>query len=38
MNDLVTNPDYKKNAAAVAEQIKSEKGIEKLCDYIESLA
>ena len=38
MSDLVTNPDYKKNAAAVAEQIKSEKGIEKLCDYIESLA
>ena len=35
--DLVGNPDYKKNAAAVSEQIKSEKGIENLCDYIESL-
>ena len=37
MADLVNNPDYKKNAAAIAEKIKSEKGIKSLCDYIETL-
>ena len=37
MSDLVNNSAYKKNASAIAEKIKSEKGIEKLCDYIESL-
>lgn len=33
--DLVSNPAYKKNAAALGEQIRSERGIENLCDYIE---
>ena len=35
--DLVGNPDYKKNAATVSGQIKSENGIGNLCDYIERL-
>jgi UDP:flavonoid glycosyltransferase YjiC (YdhE family) len=34
--DLVTNESYKKNAAALGEQIRSERGIESLCGRIES--
>ncbi|MDR1898766.1 MAG: glycosyltransferase [Treponema sp.] len=34
--DLVTNPSYRRNALALAEQIRSERGIEKLCEHIES--
>lgn len=34
--DLITNPLYKKNAAALGEQIQNEGGIGNLCDYIES--
>ncbi|MCD8267011.1 MAG: glycosyltransferase [Parabacteroides sp.] len=35
--DLVNNQGYKKNAAAVGEQIRSENGLESLCQYIEEL-
>lgn len=35
--DLVTNPAYKMNATTLSEQIKSENGVESMCDYIESL-
>lgn len=35
--DLVDNPIYRKNAVAISEQIKSERGIENLCDYVECL-
>ena len=38
MGDLISNPEYKKNAAMLSEQIESEKGIENICNYIESLA
>ena len=38
MGDLIGNPEYKKNAAMLSEQIESEKGIENICNYIESLA
>ena len=38
MSDLISNPEYKKNAAMLSEQIESEKGIENICNYIESLA
>ena len=34
--DLMTNPVYQKNAAALGEQIRSEQGIQSLCDYIAS--
>jgi UDP:flavonoid glycosyltransferase YjiC (YdhE family) len=34
--DLVTNPSYKKNAAALGEQIRNEQGMETLCRHIES--
>jgi UDP:flavonoid glycosyltransferase YjiC (YdhE family) len=34
--DLMTNPAYKKNAALLGEQIRSEQGLEAICDHIES--
>jgi UDP:flavonoid glycosyltransferase YjiC (YdhE family) len=34
--DLVTNQSYKKNALALGEQIRNEKGLENLCRHIES--
>jgi UDP:flavonoid glycosyltransferase YjiC (YdhE family) len=34
--DLVSNQSYKKNAAALGEQVRSERGIGNLCDHIES--
>lgn len=37
ITDLINNPDYKRNAAVVSTQIKSENGIGSMCDYIESL-
>ena len=36
IGDLVSNPLYKENAAALGEQIRKEGGIANLCDYIES--
>lgn len=35
IGSLVSNPLYKKNAAALSEQIRNEGGIANLCDYIE---
>lgn len=37
MSDLVNNPAYKTNAAALSQQLKSENGVGSLCDYIETL-
>lgn len=37
IGDLMSNPLYKKNAAALGEQIRNEEGAANLCDYIESL-
>jgi hypothetical protein len=34
--DLVRNDSYKKNAAALGEQIRNERGLENLCRRIES--
>ncbi|MDR1278536.1 MAG: glycosyltransferase [Treponema sp.] len=34
--DLVSNETYKKNAAALGEQIRNERGIETLCGHIET--
>jgi UDP:flavonoid glycosyltransferase YjiC (YdhE family) len=34
--DLVTNESYRKNAAALGERIRGERGIEVLCGHIES--
>jgi UDP:flavonoid glycosyltransferase YjiC (YdhE family) len=34
--DLVTSQSYKKNAAALGEQVRSEQGVENLCRRIES--
>ena len=36
--DLVTNPLYKKNAAIVGEKIRKEKGVNDICDYIETFS
>ncbi|WP_455640017.1 glycosyltransferase [Parabacteroides sp.] len=36
--DLVTNPLYKKKAAATGEKIRNEKGVNDLCDYIETFS
>jgi UDP:flavonoid glycosyltransferase YjiC (YdhE family) len=33
----MTNPLYKKNAAALAEKIHSEKGVAGMADYIEQV-
>jgi UDP:flavonoid glycosyltransferase YjiC (YdhE family) len=33
--DLVNNPVYKKNAAVLGEQLRSEQGITRFCDFIE---
>jgi UDP:flavonoid glycosyltransferase YjiC (YdhE family) len=33
--DLMTNPLYRKNAAGLAEKIRSEKGLAGMADYIE---
>jgi UDP:flavonoid glycosyltransferase YjiC (YdhE family) len=33
--DLMTNPLYKKNAAGLAEKVRSEKGVAGMADYIE---
>lgn len=38
VNDLVNNPSYKENAAALGEKIQSEQSIENVCAYIESKA
>ncbi len=38
IGDLVSNPLYKDNAAALGEQIRKEGGIANLCDYIESFS
>jgi UDP:flavonoid glycosyltransferase YjiC (YdhE family) len=35
--DLMTNPLYKKNAAALAEKIRREKGVAGMADYIEQV-
>ncbi|MDR2783849.1 MAG: glycosyltransferase [Treponema sp.] len=35
--DLMTNPLYKKNAANLAEKVRSEKGLAGMADYIEQL-
>ncbi|MDR0569239.1 MAG: glycosyltransferase [Spirochaetaceae bacterium] len=34
VKDLVTNPEYQKNAAALGEQIRNEQGLKTLCEYI----
>jgi len=35
MDDLIGNSAYKKNAALLASQMEREKGLERLCDYVE---
>ncbi|MDR2536188.1 MAG: glycosyltransferase [Treponema sp.] len=37
VQDLMTNPAYKQNAAVLGEQIRGEQGIQALCDYIGSM-
>jgi UDP:flavonoid glycosyltransferase YjiC (YdhE family) len=36
VNDLVNNPSYKENAAALGKQIQSENSTENVCNYIET--
>ncbi|GHV64570.1 glycosyl hydrolase [Spirochaetia bacterium] len=36
--DLVNNPAYQKNAAALGEKIKNENGIQAMCQFIEQFA
>lgn len=36
VSDIINNPDYSRNAIILADNIRSEKGIENLCNYIES--
>jgi UDP:flavonoid glycosyltransferase YjiC (YdhE family) len=32
--DLLSNPVYKKNAAILGEKVRSENGVQAICDYI----
>jgi hypothetical protein len=34
--DLLANPAYKTNARALGERIRGEKGLDNICEYIES--
>lgn len=36
VTDLLTNPQYRKNAAALGELMRRERGLENICDHIES--
>ncbi|GHV41587.1 glycosyl hydrolase [Spirochaetia bacterium] len=36
--DLVNNPVYKKNAAALGEKVRNEKGVQSMCQFIEQFA
>ena len=38
VRDLVSNPLYKQNAVHLGKQIRSENGINNMCDYIESMS
>ena len=37
VNDLVTNPIYRTNAAELAKQIRNEQSVDNFCDFIESM-
>jgi UDP:flavonoid glycosyltransferase YjiC (YdhE family) len=36
VTDLLTNPEYRKNAGALGELMRRERGLENICDHIES--
>ena len=38
VNDLVTNPVYRRNATKVAGQMRDEHSVDNFCDFIESMA